>query len=159
MRDFFTKKASETKGFGKKAGMEISGKRAGKHAVVLGLKGNLGSGKTTFLQGFAQGLKIRRRISSPTFVIFRKYAIKDKSLNQAGYFNFFHFDCYRLKGLEEIKSLGFRDIIGDTKNIVAVEWPERIGSAMPPWASIVSFSYCEEKNRRKISFNKYGKDK
>ena len=159
MSNFFTKKASETKGFGKKIGMEIGRKKAGSRAVVFGLKGDLGSGKTTFLQGFAQGLKIKRRISSPTFVIFRKYAIRDKSLNRMGHFYFFHFDCYRLKGLKEINYLGFEDIIRDKKNIVTVEWPERIGLAMPRWANIVSFSYCDEKSRRKVSFNKYGKDK
>src|SRR4030043_1323784 len=87
-------------------------------AVVLGLTGDLGGGKTTFLQGFALGLGVKEKVLSPTFIIFRKNRIGENPVFR----NFFHFDCYRIGKPKEVLPLGFKDIISDPKNIVAIEW-------------------------------------
>ena len=72
-----------------------------KSATVLGLEGDLGAGKTTFLQGFAKALGITEVVNSPTFVIMRKFKMqksKFKITNQNSKFSYFyHFDCYRLE--------------------------------------------------------------
>ena len=96
-----------------------------KRAQVLALIGELGSGKTAFVQGFAKGLGIKERILSPTFIIMKKFEI-------GGSRYFYHIDCYRLDSPEkELLRLGFKDIIQNPKNIVAIEWADRVESLLP----------------------------
>lgn len=111
-------------------------------AVVLGLQGDLGAGKTTFLQGFAKGLGIEEVVNSPTFVIMKRFMIYDSRFK-----NFYHFDCYRLENPEEILELGFGDIIKDPTNIVAIEWPEKITKLMPKKNINIAFKHLEENTR------------
>lgn len=88
---------------------------------VLALQGNLGSGKTTFVQGLARGLGIQKKITSPSFVILKLYPIPRRSLVLA------HVDLYRLKNpLAEFRALGGEELLRDPKKIVAIEWPEKI---------------------------------
>jgi tRNA threonylcarbamoyladenosine biosynthesis protein TsaE len=107
---------------------------------VIALSGNLGSGKTTFLQGFAKGLKIKENILSPTFVIMKRFG------------NFYHFDCYRINKPEEILELGFKKIISNPKNIVAIEWPEKIKDILPKNTIYINFKFVDE-NKRDIIIN------
>jgi tRNA threonylcarbamoyladenosine biosynthesis protein TsaE len=103
-----------------------------KSAVVLGLSGELGGGKTTFLQGFAKGLGIEEKILSPTFVIQKRFPIPSLRAKRNNLFaNFYHIDCYRLKDYKDILELDFKKIISDPKNIVAIEWPEKIEGVLP----------------------------
>ena len=115
-------------------------------AVVFGLRGNLGGGKTTFLQGFAKGLGIKEKILSPTFVIQKRFKIKDSTFK-----NFYHIDCYRLKNTKEILELHFKEIIFDPKNIVAIEWPEKIKKVLPKDTIFIKFKFVGE-NKREINF-------
>ena len=117
--------------------------------IIIGLKGNLGSGKTTFIQGFARGLGIKNRITSPTFIIFRHYQIKKK--NRA---HLFHMDAYRIKKLSELKHLGFEEIISLPKSIVLVEWPEKIKRALPKKTRWLEFRHGKKENERIIEFGK-----
>ena len=117
-----------------------------KSARVLGLMGDLGAGKTTFLQGFAEGLGVKEKILSPTFIIVRRSKIKNSKLKIK---NFYHIDCYRIKKPKDILSLGFRDIISDPKNIVAIEWAERIVPLLPKSAILVQLKPVA-KNKREI---------
>ena len=114
-------------------------------AVIIGLTGNLGGGKTTFLQGFAKGLGIKEKILSPTFVILKRFVIPAKAGIQVR--NFYHIDCYRLKKSEDILELGFGKIISDPKNIVAIEWPERIKKVLPKNTIFIDFKFVDEKTR------------
>jgi len=114
-----------------------------KKAFILGLKGDLGGGKTTFIQGFAKGLGIKERITSPTFVIMKNYPIKRKSR----YKRFFHLDCYRINNEKEILDLGFKGIISSPENIVAVEWAERIKKILPKGSLMLDFDFIDEKTR------------
>ena len=100
-----------------------------KDSLVIGLVGDLGGGKTTFLQGFAKGLGIKEKILSPTFIIIRK--IK----------NFYHIDCYRIKKAKELLDLGFRRIISSPGNIVAIEWADRVKSLLPKNYILVKFEF------------------
>ena len=110
-----------------------------KQALILALKGNLGSGKTTLTQGLAKALGIKKRITSPTFVILKRFK------------NFYHIDCYRLRKPEEILELGFREIIANPKNIVVIEWPEKIKKLLPKQTIFLRFKFISEK-QREISF-------
>jgi len=115
--------------------------------LIIGLKGDLGGGKTTFLQGFAQGLKIKKKILSPTFVIIRKFTIPKNKKNQSYFNHFYHVDCYRIKKPREILSIGFDKIISDPKNIVAIEWVDRIKTILPKDIFFLKFKFVNKKNR------------
>lgn len=130
-----TKSAKQTQSLGARFAKKLLAKRAKKTAVVLGLQGNLGGGKTTFLQGFAKGLGIKEKILSPTFVIQKRFS------------NFYHIDCYRLKNEKDILELGWKKIISDPKNIVAVEWPEKIKKVLPKNTIFVNFKFINEGTR------------
>ena len=104
-------------------------------ALVLALQGDLGSGKTTFTQGLAKFLKIKGRVNSPTFVVMKRFG------------NFYHFDCYRLEKPEEILELGWGEVISNPKNIVVVEWPEKIKKFLPKQTVYLKFKFVNETQR------------
>jgi len=112
---------------------------AGRQGIVIGLQGELGGGKTTFVQGFAKGLGIKEKILSPTFVIFKRFPIKERNL--------YHFDCYRVKNEEDILELGFEEIISNPKNIVVIEWASKIKKIMPKDTIWINFKFVNETTR------------
>jgi len=136
-----TKSASQTKRFGEVLAKQIL-KRISKQALVIGLTGNLGGGKTTFLQGLAKGLGVREKILSPTFVISKRFRIQSEKFK-----NFYHFDCYRLNSAKEVLPLGFKEIIRNPENIVAIEWADRIIEILPPSTIFLEFKFIDKKTR------------
>jgi tRNA threonylcarbamoyladenosine biosynthesis protein TsaE len=112
---------------------------------VVALSGELGSGKTTFTQGFAEGLGITSRILSPTFILMRSYELEDPGRS------FYHIDLYRLEGgiKEEMANLGIFDIFDDPNDIVLIEWAEKAEGLLPEKTVWVRFDRINE-NERKI---------
>ncbi len=88
---------------------------------VIALSGDLGTGKTTFVQGFAKGLGIKEKIISPTFVLVRQHKIP--KTNQLLY----HIDLYRV---ENTQQLGLNEMI-KSDNIILIEWAEKIENLLP----------------------------
>ena len=129
-----------------------------KKALVLGLKGDLGGGKTTFLQGFAKGLGIKEKILSPTFIILKKFEIRNQLSGEsqvtAKFETFYHIDCYRIKKPKEILDLGFKEIANNYRNIVAVEWADRISKIMPKNSITLLFQFIDRKTREIKIFHK-----
>lgn len=143
-KNYLTKNSQETKKVGRILAQEILKKRRSQdQAIVLGLIGDLGGGKTTFLQGFAKGLGIQNRITSPTFVIMKRFRI-----SRFIFHNFYHFDCYRVKEPKELLDLDFEKIISIPQNIVAVEWADRVRDILPRDALILEFEFIDEKTRK-----------
>ncbi|MEK7124702.1 MAG: tRNA (adenosine(37)-N6)-threonylcarbamoyltransferase complex ATPase subunit type 1 TsaE [Patescibacteria group bacterium] len=148
-----TNSAKETQELAAKFAKQILRRKLGKSAVVLALRGDLGAGKTTFLQGFARGLGITEPVNSPTFLIMKKFPIP--SVRQSGRSSilsdrlFYHIDCYRLERAEELLHLGFKEIISSPQNIVAVEWPEKISELLPKDALQIKFNHLTG-NKREI---------
>lgn len=116
-------------------------------ALVLALSGELGAGKTTFTQGFMKGLGVRRRIQSPTFVVFKKFSIPAK---KSPFATVIHVDAYRLNNARELRVLGFADELKKPKNIILIEWPERVKGIIPKHHIRISFSHTH-KNERILS--------
>jgi tRNA threonylcarbamoyladenosine biosynthesis protein TsaE len=143
----------KTQDLGKIFAQEVLRKGLQKRAVVLALEGDLGGGKTTFAQGFAKGLGIKEKITSPTFVIFKKFKVKNGRLHGQSKFpsfeNFYHFDCYRLLGSEDASALGFEEIISSPKNIVLLEWARNIEELLPQETIWLKFDFVS-KNKRNI---------
>jgi len=126
-----------------------------KGALILGLEGDLGGGKTTFLQGFAKGLGTKEKILSPTFIILKRFKIKGLTPHQKlrfgagqGFKNFYHIDCYRIEKPKEILDLGFKEVISNPKNIVTIEWAERIQKILPAGTIILKFELINQKTRK-----------
>lgn len=92
-----------------------------KDGGVIALSGPLGAGKTTFTQGFALALGIKGKLISPTFVLLRNYPIPGNSEGQL-----FHIDLYRLENNHQIESIGLPDILSNPKNIVLIEWADKL---------------------------------
>lgn len=163
-----TKSPEETRRLGEKIAIDITGYklqekryRKGK-AIILALSGDLGSGKTTFIQGFAEGLGLKQRIISPTFILMRKYHLELKTKNsklrtttqnlKLKYF--YHIDLYRLEeNIEtEVRNLGIEEIWSNSENVVAIEWAEKIKDWIPKNAKWIKFENVGE-DERKISVN------
>ena len=83
---------------------------------MVGLEGELGSGKTTFVKGFAKGLGIKETMKSPTFILMRVFKIKKR--------NFFHIDAFR-------DQFDFREFLKNSKNILLIEWADKVRKILP----------------------------
>jgi tRNA threonylcarbamoyladenosine biosynthesis protein TsaE len=112
------------------------------HATVVGLQGDLGSGKTTFVQAIAEALGVRDTVTSPTFVIMKRYALHDVRFT-----NMIHIDAYRLESGEELRVLGWDNISRDPHNLVLVEWPERVADVLPEGTDTIQFRFVDEHTR------------
>lgn len=139
---FLSNSPSKTKKLGVLLAREIL-KTKNNNPVVIGLNGELGAGKTTFIQGFAEGLGIKNKITSPTFVIFRHYELRRKKHK-----HLFHMDAYRIGQISELKPLNFKEMISLPKAIVLVEWPERIKKALPKNIIQISLKHGKKENER-----------
>ncbi|MDO8470956.1 MAG: tRNA (adenosine(37)-N6)-threonylcarbamoyltransferase complex ATPase subunit type 1 TsaE [bacterium] len=109
-------------------------------ALVIGLEGELGSGKTTFVQGAMESLGVENRVTSPTFVLMKRYeGLQGRNL--------YHIDCYRLDRSKDLLSLGWNDIIKDPKNVVFVEWADRVKDILPEKRYTLSFQALSPEQR------------
>ncbi len=114
-----------------------------KKALVLALSGDLGSGKTTFVQRFLRSLGIRKKITSPTFVIFKRFKIQDLRFK-----NGYHIDCYRIKKSKELLDLGIKEILNNPQNIVLIEWAEKIKKSLSRDTIWLRFYHGKKINQR-----------
>lgn len=124
-----THSPSQTQSLGKKLAQNFV------DGTVVCLRGNLGAGKTTLVQGIAKGLGIKRRISSPTFIIVRRYP------------RFWHIDLYRLTSLEEARAVGIEEILEDKTGVILIEWPEKIEEILPKKRWEIKMEIISEKDR------------
>ncbi|MBM3281182.1 MAG: tRNA (adenosine(37)-N6)-threonylcarbamoyltransferase complex ATPase subunit type 1 TsaE [Candidatus Harrisonbacteria bacterium] len=92
-------------------------------ARIYALIGDLGSGKTTLAKSLLYRAGVKDEVTSPTFIIFKKYPVGDRI--------YLHMDCYRLESLEELKPLHFKKELADPKNICIIEWADKIEEILP----------------------------
>lgn len=138
--EMVTKSAQETRLFGQEFASRLRG------GEILALTGELGSGKTTFVQGLAAGLGVEKRVISPTFILLREYKGEKLSL--------WHLDLYRLEQnvAKEVQELGMEDIWDKKQNVVAVEWAEKIKGTIPKEALWIKFKNLGG-DKRKITLS------
>lgn len=112
-------------------------------ATVLALEGNLGAGKTTFVQALAQELGIKDVVQSPTYVLMKSYPLE---ISGAGantnkkFTKLVHIDAYRLESPEEFDALRPQEFLNDPQTLVVVEWPERLEGRLPKPDMTLTFS-------------------
>ncbi|UCH11628.1 MAG: tRNA (adenosine(37)-N6)-threonylcarbamoyltransferase complex ATPase subunit type 1 TsaE [Fidelibacterota bacterium] len=122
----------------KQAGRELAGQLG--PGDVVALHGELGSGKTTFVQGMAEGLGYRSPVSSPTFALIHEYGRPPV---------LYHLDCYRERSLERWGQLGLDEYFyGEA--ISVVEWAENIASLLPASTLHLTFTHGQRDNERRI---------
>lgn len=120
-------------------------KKEDEGALVVCFRGDLGSGKTTLTKAIAKELSIKEDIVSPTYVIMKRYSISKDDFE-----NMFHIDAYRIEKEEEILVLGWEEIIKDGKNLVLVEWPEKIEKYLPEKRIEIKLTQKSEEEREMV---------
>ena len=110
---------------------------------MVALYGEIGAGKTCFVQGLIHALGITRDVRSPTYTLMNEYA---------GQFRIAHFDLYRLTSPDEILQLGWEDYTDDPELITIVEWADRAESLIPTDAWRITIAHGEQENDRKVVF-------
>jgi tRNA threonylcarbamoyladenosine biosynthesis protein TsaE len=103
----------------REVGEAMSASLRARDAVVL--TGELGAGKTTFVQGVARGLGIEDQVSSPTFTLVKEYR---------GILDIAHVDVYRLERVQDVVDLGL-DELGDGEGVLLVEWGDAVEDLLP----------------------------
>jgi tRNA threonylcarbamoyladenosine biosynthesis protein TsaE len=116
--------------------------------AIIALFGDLGAGKTTFIQGLLSGLGYKKRVSSPTFIVMRPYYLEGNSPLETIY----HIDLYRLEKVDDLKTVGIEEFLQDPKGASVIEWPEKIESLLPKETIEVKFQKLSE-NERKVTTN------
>jgi tRNA threonylcarbamoyladenosine biosynthesis protein TsaE len=113
-------------------------------AVVFALHGNLGAGKTTFTKQLAKYLGINETVTSPTYIIEKKFDIQSET---SWFEKMIHIDTYRIDLEDELIKLGWDEHIVDKNNLIVVEWPENIPDILPKNAIHVYFNFIDEVTR------------
>ncbi len=137
--------SNHTKTFARGLAQTLVRRGPGRTARVIALYGELGAGKTTFVKGFASALKARGRVVSPTFIIVRRMPIA-----RGPFKNLFHIDAYRLNRSSDAKDLDLKKILSESKNIIIIEWPERLGRLIPKHALRLSLLHGATPHERII---------
>lgn len=140
MFSIITEKPEATRELGKNLGQNLFA------GSIVALTGELGSGKTTLVQGIGQGLRIKSLIKSPSFVIIHEYN---------GSLPLYHFDLYRLNKVEEIFSLGYEEYFYQKKGVVVIEWAEKMKDLLPVEYLQITLEIVNL-SKRKITAQAYG---
>jgi tRNA threonylcarbamoyl adenosine modification protein YjeE len=119
-----------------------------KRGDIVALNGNLGAGKTTFTKALLRAAGIKRKITSPTFVMFLPYT-KGKT-------TYYHFDLYRAKSFKELKALGMVDILRDKNATVLIEWANRFTTRLPKKIITVTIEHGSTPTSRTVTIKRPG---
>jgi tRNA threonylcarbamoyladenosine biosynthesis protein TsaE len=139
--DFFSRSPEQTRRIGMRLGGTL---RAGD---LICLQGDLGAGKTTFVQGIAQGWGSLDSVSSPTFILVNVYRRDNGS-------QLFHMDAYRLDSTPEAEELDLDSMLAE--GALIIEWPERMAGLIPAERLWVNLEHVDDEERE-MQFNAHGK--
>ncbi len=123
------------------------GKEKREGALVVTVTGDLGAGKTSLIQAIAKKLQIKETVHSPTFVILKRYLIPKTASLGVRFSNLIHIDAYRLMHEQELSKLGWHELVHDQKNLIFLEWPEKVPGLIPKDAISISLDHKGEARR------------
>jgi tRNA threonylcarbamoyladenosine biosynthesis protein TsaE len=130
--DFFSRSPEQTRRIGARLGGALQG------GDLIGLQGELGAGKTTLVQGLAQGWGSLDSVTSPTFILVNEY-------RRPGGDFLFHMDAYRLESAMAALELDIERMLAD--GALVIEWPERVATALPTEELRVTMEHVAEEHR------------
>ncbi|KKW19306.1 MAG: hypothetical protein UY63_C0017G0083 [Parcubacteria group bacterium GW2011_GWA2_51_10] len=139
--EFLAHNAEEMGQFASEFAQKLAPRKDG--AVVVALSGELGAGKTTFVQGVARAMGIKDTVPSPTFIIERIYKTESGPFSRL-----IHIDAYRLASDLELLHLGWKELLADPESLILLEWPENVGALIPPYAVRLSFETLAGEERK-----------
>ena len=139
--DFFSRSPEQTRRVGRRLGEVLT------TGDVICLQGDLGAGKTTLVQGIAQGWGSLDSVSSPTFILVNVYRRADES-------QLFHMDAYRLDSTSEAEELDLDSMLA--QGALLIEWPERMNGLIPKERLWVNLEHIDEEERE-MKFKAAGK--
>jgi tRNA threonylcarbamoyladenosine biosynthesis protein TsaE len=137
MEKVITKNENETFAYGFNLAQTLQG------GEVLALYGNLGAGKTKFLQGLAKGLGVKGQVNSPTFNILKLY----KTTGNKKIKSFCHIDAYRLNSEKDLITLGVEEYFQNKETVTAIEWAEKIKNIWPKNTIVIKIKHINEEKR------------
>jgi len=141
MIKYTIKTLADTKKLAKKIANQLKG------GEVIGFTGNLGAGKTTFIQFLAKALGVKQVVNSPTFNIIKIYPINPIPLKKVGVWSLIHIDAYRLNSAEELKALGVEEFVDNPKTITVIEWMDKVKEVLPKNMMVIKISLKKNKER------------
>ena len=118
----------------------LSPKKEG--ATIVTLSGELGAGKTTFVQALAGALGVTEHITSPTFVLAKTYTLTNQAFKEL-----VHINAYRLHGANELKGIGFTELYARPEVLLVLEWPECVEDGLPTADVALTLSVQEDESR------------
>jgi tRNA threonylcarbamoyladenosine biosynthesis protein TsaE len=133
----------ETFDFAKKFAESLRG------GEVIALEGDLGAGKTVFTKGLAEGLGVKRTVTSPTFVVMKIYDANTKSKIK----KLVHIDAYRLDSARSASTIGAEEYFYSPDTVTVIEWPVKIKNILPRSFINIKIS-IEENEKRTIEIKK-----
>lgn len=150
--EYESNSSSETKDLAGKIIKEIISKK--NPPVFIGLMGDLGAGKTTFVQGVSDFFEIKDAVSSPTFVIQKIYEIGEENRVSKGhdFKRLVHMDLYRLEDEKSLNAIKWEDYKNDKENILFVEWPNQIWKDFPEDMVLIKIEHAGD-DKRVIKIN------
>ncbi len=119
---------------------------AGEPAAVVALHGDLGAGKTTFTQVLARRLGVTESVTSPTFVIMKGYELTDQPFDQL-----IHIDAYRVEQSDELRVLGFAELLQQPRTLIVIEWAEKVSDLLP--GNTIDLTFTIENETRLLTLN------
>ncbi|MCD6096790.1 tRNA (adenosine(37)-N6)-threonylcarbamoyltransferase complex ATPase subunit type 1 TsaE [bacterium] len=138
--NIITKSPEQTKKIAENFAKKLKG------GEIIGLTGPLGSGKTVFVQGLAKGLKIKEKITSPSFVLMKFYKTNKKAVKQL-----IHLDAWRLNSPQDLEQLGITELLTED-NVIVIEWIEKVEKFFKNKSLIIiKFTLGQQEKTRKIS--------
>jgi tRNA threonylcarbamoyladenosine biosynthesis protein TsaE len=108
--------------------------------LLVALRGDLGSGKTTWVRAALRGVGYAGRVPSPTYTLLEQYRVANRTI--------VHLDLYRLSGEDDLENLGLRDWLADPHTWVLIEWPERAPALTAHCDLILDFEFTGAQERR-----------
>lgn len=121
-------------------------------ASVIALNGELGAGKTTFVQALAGELGIGEYVTSPTFIIMKSYVLPEQVQQDVQFKRLVHIDAYRIEDMHELDILRLDELYADPYTLICIEWAGRIEERMPSDRLEVDIEYDPKTGARSIEY-------
>lgn len=148
---YVSRSALQTRRLARALAEEALKTKPGRRALVIGLTGPLGAGKTTFIRAFIHGLGVKHKVTSPTFLLWRRFVLPR---GKAGFKNVFHLDVYRLEKPKELYGFGLNKAVGNPRNIIIIEWAERVRGVLPQGTIWLYLEHGQKENERHLTLSR-----